>query len=112
MAIASPSASGRGSLRRSACPAGLQPATACSFPSTPVLFSHEVHTRTPTLRADAADGPTMRTAPPLPSDLEDAVADLEQEMPQLQFRHLGDMFALANAWAERHDALLARAPDA
>ena len=54
----------------------------------------------------------MRTAPPLPSDLEDAVADLEQEMPQLQFRHLGDMFALANAWAERHDALLARAPDA
>jgi len=45
-------------------------------------------------------------------ELEDAIAELEQSMPQLQLRHLGDMFALANAWAERHDALLALTPAA
>jgi len=45
-------------------------------------------------------------------ELEDAIAELEQCMPQLQLRHLGDMFALANAWAERHDALLALTPAA
>lgn len=49
--------------------------------------------------------------PAFPPDLEDAFLALEQEMGQLQLRHLGDMFALANAWAERHDALLARTPE-
>ena len=33
------------------------------------------------------------------------VAELEQELPHLQARHVGT-FAFANAWAERHDALL------
>lgn len=52
----------------------------------------------------------MHAAPS--QELEDALAELEACMPQLQLRHLGDMFALANAWAERHDALLARTPAA
>ena len=54
----------------------------------------------------------MSTAPTpaFPHDLEDAIAELEQAMPQLQLRNLGDMFGLANAWAERHDGLLARTP--
>lgn len=56
----------------------------------------------------------MATAqtPDFPPDLEDAIAELEQAMPQLQLRSLGDMFGLANAWAERHDGLLARTPPA
>lgn len=54
----------------------------------------------------------MCAAPTLPQDLDEALADLEQAMPQLQLRNLGDMFALANAWAERHDALLQRTPPA
>lgn len=48
----------------------------------------------------------------LPDDLQAELDALEQAMPQLQLRHLGGMFAFANAWAERHDALLARTPDA
>lgn len=51
-------------------------------------------------------------SPTLPLDLEDAIAELEHSMPQLQLRNLGDMFGLANAWAERHDGLLARTPPA
>lgn len=39
------------------------------------------------------------------------VAELEQELPHLQARHVGT-FAFANAWAERHDALLALADPA
>ena len=39
------------------------------------------------------------------------VAELEQELPHLQSRHVGT-FAFANAWAERHDALLAHADPA
>ena len=54
----------------------------------------------------------MCAAQTFPPDLEDALAELEQAMPQLQLRNLGDMFALANAWAERHDALLQRTPSA
>ena len=38
--------------------------------------------------------------------LEAMVHALEQEMPQLQLRSDG-VFALAQAWAERHDAILA-----
>ena len=39
------------------------------------------------------------------------VAELEQELPHLQGRHVGT-FAFANAWAERHDALLSQAAPA
>lgn len=59
------------------------------------------------------DAPT--TAPPLIPDamqpVEDALRLLEQEMPGLQHQHR-DLFAYANAWAERHDAVLALAPPA
>ena len=37
------------------------------------------------------------------------IAQLEAQMPDLQIRH-GNVFALANAWAERHDAILAATP--
>jgi hypothetical protein len=43
------------------------------------------------------------------SELETMVSMLEQEMPHLQMRSDG-VFALARAWAERHDAILALAP--
>lgn len=39
------------------------------------------------------------------------LAALEADMPALQAR-AGDIFALANAWAERHDAILAATPSA
>jgi hypothetical protein len=45
------------------------------------------------------------------SELEAMVRALDQEMPQLQLRS-DDVFALAQAWAERHDAILALAPPA
>ncbi|MGN6512417.1 MAG: hypothetical protein ACTHKZ_02425 [Lysobacteraceae bacterium] len=48
----------------------------------------------------------------LPPDLQAELDALEQDMPQLQVRHLGGLFAFANAWAERHDALLERTPQA
>lgn len=38
-----------------------------------------------------------------------ALARLEAEMQDLQHRHR-DLFAYANAWAERHDAVLAMTP--
>lgn len=41
--------------------------------------------------------------------LEHAIAVLEDEMADLQLRHR-DLFAHANAWAERHDAVLRLAP--
>ncbi len=41
--------------------------------------------------------------------LEDELSALEAEMPRLQAR-AGNVFALASAWAERHDAILAAAP--
>jgi len=44
--------------------------------------------------------------------LEARIAELERELPHLQIRHVG-VFAFANAWAERHDALMALvAPEA
>ena len=43
--------------------------------------------------------------------LDARIAELEQELPQLQARYVGT-FAFANAWAERHDALLALAEPA
>lgn len=54
----------------------------------------------------------MNAPGPLTPELEAELAALEQALPQLQLRHLGGMFAFASAWAERHDALLARTPDA
>ena len=39
------------------------------------------------------------------------MADLERQMPDLQLRNT-NVFALANAWAERHDAILALTPAA
>jgi hypothetical protein len=41
--------------------------------------------------------------------VEARLRDLEAEMPQLYLRHTS-VFALASAWAERHDAILAIAP--
>jgi hypothetical protein len=42
-------------------------------------------------------------------DLEARIRELEQELPQLHLRH-GSVFAMANAWAERYDRLMAHAP--
>ncbi|MGY0612838.1 MULTISPECIES: hypothetical protein [unclassified Luteimonas] len=43
------------------------------------------------------------------TDLEQAIVGLEDEMADLQLRHR-DLFAYANAWAERHDAVMQLAP--
>ena len=45
------------------------------------------------------------------TEIDAAIRALEAEMEVLQLRHR-DMFAFANAWAERYDALVARVPDA
>ena len=42
-------------------------------------------------------------------EVEALIAQLERQMPDLQMRH-GNIFALANAWAERHDAILTATP--
>lgn len=47
----------------------------------------------------------------LPAHVEEAITGLDREMPDLQLRHR-DVFAQANAWAERYDAVLAAAPEA
>lgn len=41
--------------------------------------------------------------------LEDQLAALESDMPMLQLR-AGNVFVLAGAWAERHDAIVAATP--
>ena len=41
--------------------------------------------------------------------LERAIAELEGAMADLQLKHR-DLFAHANAWAERHDAVMRLAP--
>jgi hypothetical protein len=43
--------------------------------------------------------------------VEALIAQLERQMPDLQLRN-GNLFALANAWAERYDAVLAATPRA
>jgi hypothetical protein len=43
------------------------------------------------------------------SQVDAELAALESDMPALQAR-AGDVFALATAWAERHDAILAVTP--
>ncbi|MDQ3205370.1 MAG: hypothetical protein M3Q40_02420 [Pseudomonadota bacterium] len=45
-------------------------------------------------------------APPL---LDAAINQLAQDMCDLQHQHR-DLFAFANAWAERHDAIIAATP--
>ncbi|MFD0738874.1 hypothetical protein ACFQZQ_06225 [Lysobacter koreensis] len=40
---------------------------------------------------------------------EELIAELERQMPQLQQRNPGP-YAIANAWAVRHDAILALTP--
>jgi len=53
------------------------------------------------------------TAPPSAStctpQVEALIKELEHQMPDLQMRH-GNVFALANAWAERYDAIIAATP--
>ena len=53
----------------------------------------------------------MTSAPPADgtSQLEQAIAELEGGMADLQLKHR-DLFAYANAWAERHDAIMRLAP--
>lgn len=41
--------------------------------------------------------------------VEAKIAELEREMDHLQLRHPGT-FAIANAWAERYDAIIAMTP--
>ena len=41
--------------------------------------------------------------------LELAISELEAGMADLQLKHR-DLFAYANAWAERHDAVMRQAP--
>lgn len=47
--------------------------------------------------------------PELEPELEQAIAELEDGMADLQLQHR-DLFAYANAWAERHDAIMRLAP--
>ena len=44
-----------------------------------------------------------------PAQVEALIKALEHQMPDLQLRH-GSVFALANAWAERYDAIIAATP--
>ena len=43
-------------------------------------------------------------------ELDSAIAELEHQMADLQLHHR-DLCAYANAWAERHDAIMRRAPE-
>jgi len=55
---------------------------------------------------------TMTTATPgndQDAALDRAIAELEGAMADLQLKHR-DLFAFANAWAERHDAVMRLAP--
>lgn len=44
------------------------------------------------------------------TEVDTAIAGLEAEMEDLQFRHR-DLFSYANAWAERYDAILGATPE-
>lgn len=61
------------------------------------------------IEAAQAEPATCDGAGDAPVSFDALIAQLEQQMPDLQMRH-GDVFALANAWAERHDAILAVTP--
>ena len=51
------------------------------------------------------------TSEALPARIAAKIAELEREMDHLQLRHPG-AFAIANAWAERHDAIVPMSPPA
>ncbi|MDI1254064.1 hypothetical protein [Thermomonas sp.] len=51
----------------------------------------------------------MQDRPTADAQLEAQLAALELEMPSLQLR-AGSVFALASAWAQRHDAIVAATP--
>ena len=57
------------------------------------------------------DPQDRQRTPTSTDEVEALVEQLERQMPDLQMRH-ANVFALANAWAERHDAILAAAPHA
>lgn len=44
------------------------------------------------------------------AEIDHAIGELEDQMADLQLRHR-DLFAYANAWAERHDAIMATTPE-
>ena len=44
------------------------------------------------------------------AELDAAIGQLELEMPDLKLMHR-DLFAYANAWADRYDAILAATPE-
>ena len=54
-------------------------------------------------------GECMLAGAALPARIEFRIAELEREMDHLQLRHPGT-FAIANAWAERYDAIIAMTP--
>ena len=58
-------------------------------------------------------GGTETTPPAAMSmpELDALIDELERHMPELQMRN-GNVFALANAWAERYDAIIAVTPAA
>jgi hypothetical protein len=55
--------------------------------------------------ATHARAPALASTP----EVESLIRDLEAHMPELQMRNAG-VFALANAWAQRYDAILAATP--
>lgn len=55
------------------------------------------------------DQQTSQQTPTSTDEVEAMIRQLERQMPDLQMRH-GSIFALANAWAERHDAVISAAP--
>lgn len=59
----------------------------------------------------AQDSPATESPPAelRAHEVQAAIDSLESEMQHLQARHR-DLFALAHAWAERHDAILALTP--
>lgn len=59
--------------------------------------------------AGSADMLIDDPATPAIREMERALKELENEMPDLQHRHR-DVFSYANAWAERHDALVRQTP--
>jgi len=58
---------------------------------------------------DMNDNGSPATSEAIPARIAARIAALEREMDHLQLRHPG-AFAIANAWAERHDAILAMTP--
>ena len=55
------------------------------------------------------DAGTPVGAVALPARIAERITELEREMDHLQLRHPG-AYAIANAWAERHDAIVAMTP--